>query len=373
MQPRRILYLSACGNVRGGGEISLLLLIRNLDRARFSPVLALPERGNLESEAIRMEIPYHFVDVPQLKSPLAPVSVPLAVTGMRKLIERENIDIVHANAATRGTFIAGLAAGRAGIPSVWHVRIIDSEGMMDKLLFSIYTKIITNSVATGAKFRRFKGFERKVTTVHNAVDLLDFHPSEPDLEARRSLGAGPDDILVGAVGRVVAYKGHSYLVEAADMLARDKAPWAALLRFAIVGDGPLLDKIKAQAASSAAADRITFTGHRNDIPAVMNALDIFVLPSDAEHFGRVAIEAMACGKPVIGTDAGGVPEIVIDGATGLLAPPMNSVALALAIGKLAADDATRAAFGAAGRVHVEKSFTVEHHVEAVQKIYEQLF
>jgi L-malate glycosyltransferase len=370
--PDKILFLSNYGSVRGGGEISLMLLLRELDRARYQPVLAIPESGDLESEAERLGIPCRVVEIPKIKSLTGPFRMHPAARKLAKLIESENISLVHCNTPARGSLISALAARRAGVPSVWHVRIQDSEGFADKLLFRMHSKIITNSRAVARKFSRFDGFEEKVAPIHNPVDLDAFKPARPDSDLRNALGAGPRDVLVGVAGRLVAFKGHKYFIEAAEILSRVRAGWANYLRFVIVGDGPDMDKLKERVKESDARSRIVFAGHRTDMPAVMNAFDIFVLPSDSEHFGRVIIEAMACGKPVVATDAGGVPEIVEGGVTGILVPPKDSIQLSVAIGKIAKYEETAHAFGASGRVRAVKLFSSTKHAESVQEIYENL-
>ncbi|MFA6451258.1 MAG: glycosyltransferase family 4 protein [bacterium] len=365
-----ILFLSNFGSVRGGGEISLQLLLRGLDRARYAPTLALPEKGDLEEFAAAQGIPVRIAPIPPLKHPAAPLRVLNGVNSMIDIINESEISLIHSNTPARGALIAGLAARRAAIPAVWHVRIQDRDPILDRAIFDLYKIILTNSDSVGKKFARFPGASEKVRTAHNPVDLESFYPSDADPLVRASLGATPGDILVGGVGRMVTFKGHKYFIEAADRIARGFS--GSNIRFAIIGDGPLLEDCKKQALASAAANRIVFTGHRDDIPAIMNALDLFVLPSIAEHFGRVVIEAMACRKPVIGTRAGGVPEIIEDGETGLLVPPSDSGSLAEAILSLASEPSRRQKIGAASRERAELLFSIPKHAEAVMAIYDEM-
>jgi glycosyltransferase involved in cell wall biosynthesis len=136
-----------------------------------------------------------------------------------------------------------------------------------------------------------------------------------------------------------------------------------------VGDGELRPALEAQALRLGLGAQVHFTGWRDDVPALVALGDLFVLPSLNEPFGRVLIEAMATGKAVVATAAGGVPEIVVHGETGLLVPPGDPGALAAAVRELL-DDAPRGArLGAAGRRRAETVFSLAGHVAAVERVY----
>ncbi len=364
---KKIIYVSNFGDIRGGGEISLLNLLERIDRTLFEPVLILPERGGMEKPASEMGIPVRFVSVESLKSPVAPYRLASAVGGFSAILKAEKADIVHVNATARRALCAGVAAKICHIPAILHVRIIDSDGLLDKMLLRLYPRVIANSKATAERFSGIRGADAKVSVVHNPVDTTKFKKMPLNRDVRASLGAGEGDVLAGVVGWLHEFKGHRYFIDAAANLA-DKAN----IKFVIVGDGPFRSELEAQASSSPAGKRVVFAGQRSDMPEVMNALDILVLSSLREHFGRVLIEAMACGKPVVATNAGGVPEIVVDGETGLLIPPRDPLSLASAIGRLAEDSPLREKMGRAGAERAENFFSAERHAEAVQRIYSEL-
>ena len=156
---QKVLFVSAFGSVSGGGEISLMTLLQKLDRQRFEPILMLPEPGDLEKAASDIDIPVLLFPMPRLKKPVEAVRLPARVSQLAKLIKDENVSIVHVNAPARWATYAGLAARSADVPRIWHVRIMDPEGFLDRILFSIYTKIITNSDAVGEKFRGYSGHQ----------------------------------------------------------------------------------------------------------------------------------------------------------------------------------------------------------------------
>ncbi len=220
----------------------------------------------------------------------------------------------------------------------WHVRVIDSAGIIDRLFVPLTTKVIVVSDAVGTRFNWSKRKLDKVITVYNGVDLEEFNVGAKGNKIREEFALDPGIPLVGIVGRLDAWKGHEYFLEAAAQVM-EEIPEA---KFLIVGED--IDQNKKQetklrnlAEKLRLTNNIIFTGQRNDIPEIMSSLDILVLSSLKEHFGRVIIEAMGCGKPVIATNAGGVPEIVKDGYTGILVPPRDSDALARAIIDLSKD------------------------------------
>jgi glycosyltransferase involved in cell wall biosynthesis len=179
----------------------------------------------------------------------------------------------------------------------------------------------------------------------------------------------PEDVpVIVSVGRFVRYKGYDSLLEAARLVhaARPEVHWA------LVGDGELRGSLEAQSRAYRLETRVHFLGWRQDVPDILAQADLFVLPSLGEHFGRVLIEAMAMGKAVVATDAGGVPEIVIHGETGLLVPPGDPRAFAGATLNLLEDPRRAALLGIAGRRRAESTFGLPAHVEAVERLYAEL-
>ena len=177
----------------------------------------------------------------------------------------------------------------------------------------------------------------------------------------------PTSPLVTIVGRLTDWKGHRYLVEAADRAANKT--W----HLAIVGSGNegIIADLKALIAERGLGSRVTIAGSRRDIPAIMAASDLVVSTSTRpEAFGRVAIEAEVMGTPVIATAHGGSLETIIDGETGFLVPPANADALAEAIDAALADPARLKAMGEAARAHVLANFTVEMMLEKEFSAYE---
>jgi len=358
----RVLLISNHADIVGGGELSLLTLLEGLDRSRWSPMVVVPAEGAVAARCRALGLPTHVIPLPGLRRP-GPAML-RSIAALWALIRRTGASLLHAN-GSRAMFYAGLAGRMVGRPVIWHVRIADPDPVLDRLLVPLAWVIVVNSNAVG---RRFARAPRKVRRIPNGVDLVRFTPRQPSPQLRASLDVPAGAPVVASVGRFVAYKGYTYLLEAARLVheATPEVHWV------LVGDGELRSELEAQRRSLGLESRVHFTGWREDIPDILALADLFVLPSLGEHFGRVLIEAMATGKAVVATDAGGVPEVVIHGETGLLVPPAQPRPLADAVLTLLSDPDRARRLGEAGRLRVVAEFSLSRHVEAVEALYKEL-
>lgn len=176
----------------------------------------------------------------------------------------------------------------------------------------------------------------------------------------------PNAQIVGVVARLEPEKGHPTLIDAWPQVLRG-IPDAHLL---VVGEGSRREALEAQVADRGIGDRVTFTGRRDDVPAVTAALDVAVLPSYREAQGLTILEAMALSRPVIASNVGGIPEMVEDGRTGLLVPPHDPEALARAITRLLTDHAYADMLAKGGHDLVHERFCVELMVSAIEDLYD---
>lgn len=212
--------------------------------------------------------------------------------------------------------------------------------------------LIANGVAAGC-----------IQVVHEGVDLRRFVslPRVPSL-----FPAGMR--VIGTVGHLAGHKGHTYLLEAMRLLLHAE-PQVGLV---IAGDGELRAALEAQATALGIANHVHFTGFRRDVLAVLQGFEVFVFSSVLEGLGTSLLDAMALRKPVVATRAGGIPEVVQDGVTGLLVPPRDPAALARALVDVLRHPERSRAFGAAGRQRVEKYFTVERMAAQTLRVYRHL-
>jgi glycosyltransferase involved in cell wall biosynthesis len=269
---------------------------------------------------------------------------PRLLTDLVRVGRERRARILHVHGYAASDY-GRLAARRLGAALVLHEHFADPrlpayQGLADRLL----APLVDRAIAVSGSTRDFLVRERhvplsRVRLIWNGAPLDEFAPVAPETAraARRSLGIAEDALVVGAIGRLNEQKGHRYLVEAAPALLGPR-PSAHVL---IVGDGDQMEPLKAQAAALGLAARVTFAGHRTDIPALLGALDVFAISSTYEGTPLALFEALAAGKPIVSTAVDGCREVLEEGVTGLLVPPRDGPALAAALGRVLDDAGLR--------------------------------
>jgi glycosyltransferase involved in cell wall biosynthesis len=228
-------------------------------------------------------------------------------------------------------------------------------------------RVIAVSQAIVHKIADERGPDVPVSLIYNGVDLERYDHQEPCCTLREEYGMPSGARLVGVVARLEPEKGHATLLEAWPAVLR-ACPDAYLL---VVGEGSRCDELRAQASDLGIADRVVFTGRREDVPAITAALDVAVLPSYREAQGLSVLEAMALSRPVVASDVGGIPEMIEDGVTGLLVPPRDPSALAAAIVRLLDDHPLADMVGRAGHDLVHRRFCLEQMIAGIEQIYDE--
>ncbi|MBC7186763.1 MAG: glycosyltransferase family 4 protein [Calditrichaeota bacterium] len=356
----RILFVNSI-QMFGGGEVWMLRTLTLLKKRGHRVWLLCRPGTRLAQEAGRQGIP---VVTMHMRGDFDP----LVIWQVYRLLKRLRVQVVLTNMDKELRF-AGIAARLAGVKAVFPTRGIDYP-LKDRWRYRFaYTRIasavIANSQATAnALLRNAPWLAReKIVVIHNGIDPLPFAMGRPRL--RHELDIAPKAKVVGFVGQLDERKGICYLLEAFRQV-HHRYPEAVLL---MVGEGPLREWI----AEAAARENlpVILTGFREDVPAVMQSIDLLVLPSLWEGFGIVLIEAMAARKPVVTTAVSSMPEIVVHGETGLLVPPADAGALADAICRLLADPALRQRMGRAGRARVEAHFSDRRMVDELEQLFRQ--
>ena len=211
-----------------------------------------------------------------------------------------------------------------------------------------------------------EGFpERQVQVIHNGIQTDATPPPAARREARTRLGMEPEHIVIGSVARLDPVKDFRTLVRAFHDVHR-VLPHARLV---IIGDGPERDTLLIEIAGTGLTDSVILTGHREDVPSLLPALDIFANSSIFEGVSLTILEAMAAAVPVVATRVGGTPEVVVDGDTGRLVPARDVQAMAEALLSIATDAGTAGRMAASGRRRVEQHFSIERMVDRYAAVY----
>lgn len=293
-----------------------------------------------------------------------------ALPEVRKIIRRLNPDIVHAHFATSYGLLGALSRFQPYILSVWGSDIFDFPGksFLHKALIKYNldqaNKILSTSFIMAAETRKYTNKEVEVTPF--GIDLDVFKPCQVESLFDK------DDIVIGTVKALEKIYGIEYLIRAFKTL-KDKHQELPL-KLLIVGDGSQKNDLKKLSRDLGIDDSTIFTGHisYDQVPYYHNMLSIFVSLSIRDSFGVAAIEASACERAVVVSNVGGLPEVVEDGVTGFVVPPMNPEKAAEAIEKLVLDLELRRTMGRAGRARVKKYYDWNDNVHQMINIYERI-
>lgn len=361
-QTLSILYLIESAG-RGGAETVVVALARaRADRASV---------GSLRSGWMWERLTE--AEVPVLSIPYSPRSDVLLALRIARLIGRLGPDLVHCNCFTMN--VAGaLGAALAGVPSIGTVHgaiyDLDTRGRRSayRLAGMLHKRLVTVSKYLGGELHRRTGVAKsKIDVIYNGVSTPATHPERTE-SIRREFGISGTEFIVGSVGMFRPEKGHADLLEAV-ALARQRVPGMQLL---LVGDGRRKADLCRRSSELGLSSVVRFLPSGSDVASVLNAAQVFALPSHTEGLSIATIEAMSCGTPVVVTDCGGPTEIVNDGVTGLVVPPCDPQAMADALVRVAEDATLRDCLGANGKARALDSFSLDAMLQRYDRLYEEV-
>jgi len=351
----------------------LLLLLRHLDRQRVEPaVVCMYGGGPMQERFEALGIETENLD--------APAEMSLSAVGRAyRYIRSGRFDVVHTH-LLRADLYAGLAGRLAGagavVSTVYAIGAFrrsqrrQLDGLLDQLtrLFPTHVVCVSQAVKEDC-VRRLRWPGSRVSVIHTGIEPGDYGADEAARRRIRSeWGLGQATPLIVTVARLSYEKGLPTLVEAAVALAKQH-PTAVT---AIAGEGPIRAELDARIASAGLADRVRLVGFRADVPAVLAAADVFCLPSYMEGLPNALLEASAVGLPVVATQVGGIPELVVANETGLLVPPRRPDRLADAIARLLNDPPLARRMGQAARRRIVEGFSASAAAGKYQALYESL-
>ena len=210
--------------------------------------------------------------------------------------------------------------------------------------------------------------ESRVTAVPTGVDFARYDLTGIHGTLREELGLAANSLLIGTVAILRAKKGHAEILDAAGEVLR-QYPSA---HFVFAGDGPQMANLRDRIQAEGLTGRVHLLGLRHDVTNVLASLDLFVLPTHQEALGTAFIEAGAMGVPVVATNVDGVPEVILDGKTGLLVPPCNGKALIAPICRLLEDSALRKCMGNSAKAFVRQKYSLEVMAKGMESVYQRL-
>lgn len=360
----------------GGMENGLVNLINRLPPKSFRhAVICMTDHAAFSQRIRRGDVALYALQKREGKD--------IAVHGrLWKLLRDLKPDIVHTrNLATlEAQATAALAGVRLRVHGEhgWDVGDLDGSSSRNRSVRRLFRPFVHQYIALSRHQLDYLtaavGVDpARLNHVCNGVDTDHFTPRVEGTPSALPEGfAPPGSLVIGSVMRMQTVKAPLDLVHAF-LALRDRQPELfPQLRLMLVGDGPLRDAVRQLLAESGAAGQAWLTGARDDIPALMAAMDLFVLPSLAEGICNTILEAMACGLPVIATNVGGNPDLVQDGETGTLVPPGRPDILAEQMLAYAGDPVRRRSEGQAARVRAETEFSMDAMVNGYTRIYARL-
>ncbi len=366
---RRVLYVANAAKIGGGAKV-LMDLMQHLDPARFAPVLVAPGPGALVDWALTNDIPHYLCAEGDWSSRTGLMRRSLQLMG---IIARSMPQLVHA-AAPMCYRALGVAAGLARVPRICHLGFPPEEGELQRgfvagpeAVIGCYEQQATEQAALIHRIRP----DCRVIGIPNGIDVERFRPTGPADEdcLRWRFGARQ---VVAILGHVSEVKGYPAFIDAAALINQALPDTAFVAIGGETTQQGFRNEVLSHAARLGIQDRLHLIGFQDQVAPILRAVDVVTLPSLAEGFPLAALEAMACGKPVVASDVGGVPEAIVDGQHGLLIPPASPRMLADAVLGLLTNPDRAQALGAAARRRVQDHFTVEKFAARVQELYGSL-
>jgi len=356
----KILHVEA-GKHYYGGARQVAYIIEGLAARGVSNVLACPIGADI-ADAVRGTAQVHQIAM----GGDADIGM---IWRLMRLIRAERPDLVHLHSRRGADLWGGIAARLTGTPCVLSRRVDNPEARWQVALkYRLYDHVITISEGIRRVLLQEGVPPQQVSCVRSAVDAAPYLAPVNRDTFLREFDFPSDAIVIGMVAQLIPRKGHRYLIEAVNLLRRDYAN----LRVLLFGKGPLQAELMQDIAKHGLQDVIRLAGFRSDLPQWLGGLDILAHPADMEGLGVSLLQASAAAVPIVTSRAGGLPEAVEDGVTGLLIAPRDVAGLRSALQRLLVDAALRHRLGAAGRARILREFSIDAMVDGNLAIYRKV-
>lgn len=293
-----------------------------------------------------------------------------AFLSFRRFLQTRRVDVLNTHSSLDswvGMLVWRTLANRPRLVRTRHLSTPVKDNWPTRCLYHAPQAIITTGEHTRELLARRLGVPRDhIFSIPTGISPAEFAPRRPDPEMRRRLDIPTDALIIGSVAVLRSWKGHIYLLEALKELRREGLPAYLVL----VGEGPYRVVIEEKVADLNLASWVRLAGYQEEVAPWLAIMDAVVLASYAnEGVPQALLQALAMEKPVVGTDVGGIPEVVLPGKTGLLTPPRDSQALARALRRLLTDPEYGRRFGRQGRQLAVENYSLEQMAQAVEQVY----
>jgi glycosyltransferase involved in cell wall biosynthesis len=378
---KNILFIHQSAELYGSDK-TLLLLLKHLDKTKFNAVVILPFDGPLKNELEKENIKVVIAPVLKLyRKMFSPKNMiafakeyKQSIVQLDKLHKQYKFDLIYSN--TLAVLLGMIYAKKRKIKHLWHVHeIIVHPNLIaktfPKLLNSYADIVVCNSNATKKNIvDRIHQLENKTTVIHNGIEPIKI---EVGNSKKEDFGFKKDDIIITLVGRISRLKGHKWLLNTFHNHLKENSNIKLLfVGSPVVGQEYYLEEVEQLIISNAIQDKVTILPFTANLNSVWNITDIAVMPStEAESFGLVALEAMLAKKPVIGSNHGGLTEIIINNQTGYLVEPNNEIDLAKALQKLIENKKQREEFGEKGFIRAKENFSINNYINKFQALFQE--
>ncbi len=368
---------------KGGAPSVLLEVLRRCDAKQFEHHIATGIASEPENDMIShaKNIGLRVFVIPTFVRDIHLFLDLITLLKLYFLVRKGGYDIIHCH-TSKGGFIGRLAARLANVRCIIYSPHGDIfEGYFGKVKTCFFTWLekfaakFTDKIITLTKsgiepyVKAGIGNPSQFEYIYNGVDIQALEKRKADRTRKRwEVGIGNDCFVVVTAGRLVPVKGHTYLITAFARVVKE----IPNVRLVFLGDGELKEALFAQTKTLGIENHALFLGMRNDVPEIISASDLFVLPSINEGFGVVLLEAMAMKCPIVATNVGGIPEVVMDGETGILVPPRDPVQLAGAIIKLIKDSTLARQLAESGYQRLKAYFDIKDTIVKIEHLYKEL-
>jgi glycosyltransferase involved in cell wall biosynthesis len=371
-----------------GSDKTLLVLLSKLDKSKFCAIVVLPGDGPLKAALEKENVKVVISPVLKLyRKMFSPKSILSFLKDIKKgvsildgLHKEYKFDLVYSN--TLAVLLGIIYAKKRKLKHIWHVHeIIGSPQMLTKVFSKILasksnTQTVYNSIATQSFWEVDKGNSSKTKVIWNGLEILKKTISSQEIVTTREklFQSNEDDIVIALVGRISRWKGQLILLKTFYELTKSKTN----IKLVFIGSPPpnqevFLENLQKQIQKYQISQKVFLIPFQNEIDKIWQCIDIAVIPSsEPEPFGLVAVEAMLAKKPVIGSNHGGLAEIILDNETGFLVKPNNEKELFDALLKLIEKSELRNVFGERGYQRATKEFSADKYVLSFENLFNDI-